>query len=351
MLLIVGAYTIDMGDDAPGKARGISAYDFSPKTGHLEYRGWVAEVNPSYLCTDPDRKIVYAVRECPESDGAGVTAFRVRRGGKNAIAFEGLGETLLQGDHPCHLSLVKDTLLVSCYTTGSIHVVGLRQNGSPGDHLQRLPLEDPQNQSHAHCEVYDAKRGRVYICDLGSDLLRVFDREDTGILKACPELDVKFPEGSGPRHGVLHPDGDFLLVNCEFRGRVVLINLSGEVPEIALNVPSLPQRAVEGASGAAIRLDRRGRNVYVSERNYSVISTLRLEIGDENKLFTRDTYPSGGIRPRDILLSPDGKWLLSANLKDHTLGVFRVGAGGALQLHRVVRNVKSPTCLAWMPAI
>ena len=351
MLLLLGTYTIDMGADAPGRARGISAFDFSPTTGKIIHRGTVEEVNPSYLSVDPTRKIVYGVRECPADEGAAVYAYRVVRKAGNKVTFEPCGTVDLQGDHPCHLSRIDDTLLVSCYSDGSVHVIALDEDGLPVRQLQRVQLDCAEPGAHAHCAAYDAKRKRVFICDLGCDLLRVFQRHDDGTLEELPDLALRFTKHSGPRHCVVHPTGEHLLVNCEHRGRVSLIDLDREAPAEILNVPSLPQRAVEGASGAAIRIDRRGRNVYVSERNYSVVSTLRLDVRDEPKLHTRDTYPSGGVRPRDIALSPDGKWLLSANLKDHSLGVFRIGSGGSLQLNHVVRNVKSPTCLAWLPGL
>lgn len=351
MLLLVGAYTIDMNADAPGKASGIGAYDFSLKTGSLEYRGTINEMNPSYLAVDAKNQVVYAVRECPDADGAAVAAHRIRRGAKNRITSESLGSIVLHCDHPCHVSRVGNTLLTSCYTSGSVHVIGLHPDGSLADHRQRIPLDPGRQHAHAHCEAYDPKRERVYVCDLGNDCLRVFERGVDGELAERPDLNLSFEPESGPRHCVLHPSGDYLLVNCEHRGRVALIDLRSDAPGMLLNVPSLPERAVDGASGAAIRIDARGRNVYVSERNYSVVSVLRLELDEQPRMYTRDTIPSGGARPRDLLLSPDGKWLLTANLKDHSIGVFRIGAGGAIQLQRVIKNVKSPTALAWMPGI
>ncbi|WP_116106416.1 lactonase family protein [Lewinella sp. IMCC34191] len=352
MLLLVGAYTIDMGEDAPGRARGISAYDFSPKMGLLEYCGFTEEVNPSYLVVDDNNHVVYSVRECPEEDGAAVAAYRMKRGARRSVVFDFLGDVSLHGDHPCHLTKVDQTLVVSCYSSGSVHVIELEEDGKLGKYLQRVDLNDGDKQAHAHCAAYDKPRNRLYVCDLGSDKLRTYDRHPDGSLAEMTDYALSFSADSGPRHCVLHPGGDHLLVNCEFRGRVAVFDLRGDGPKEVTNVPALPQRAVDGASGAAIRVDRRGKNVYISERNYSVISTLRLDVEDDSvKLFTRDTYPSGGVRPRDISLSPDGNWLLSANLKDHSIGVFRIGAGGALQLQRVIRKIKSPTCLAWMSGI
>lgn len=350
MVLIVGGYTVNMSDDSPGKARGVSAYDFSPKDGRLEYRGFGKTDNPSYLCTDPGRRMVYAVRECLHEYDPGVTAFRLQRGKGNKIGFEAVSDAGLEGDHPCHVALADRTLIVSCYTSGSVHVFSLNVDGSIAGPLQRIVLEQTARAPHAHCSVYDARRSRVYVADLGSDCLRVFDRAADGRLTENPALSVDFPAESGPRHLALHPSGDQLLVNFEYRGRVRVLDLTGKGPAPLLDVPTLPERAVEGTSGAAIRLDREARNVYVSERKYSVISALRLDL-PKTSLHLRDTVPSGGVRPRDILLSPDNEWLLAANLKDHSIGVFRIGAGGGLRLNHVIRKVPSPTCLAWLPGL
>ncbi|THH34975.1 lactonase family protein [Neolewinella litorea] len=350
MLLIVGGYTVTMSEDAPGKASGISAYDFSPRDGSLEYRGHARTTNPSYLCTDPSRKIVYGVRECLNEEHPGVTAFRLQRGKGNKVVFEQLSDAGLHGDHPCHVALADRTLIASCYTSGSVHVFSLEPDGSIGEPLQRIELEEKNRAPHAHCAVFDTSRSRVYLSDLGSDCLRVFDRAADGRLTQRPDLAVDFPAGAGPRHLALHPSGEYLMVNFEYRGRVALIDLRESAPKLVLDLPSLPERAVEGTSGAAIRIDRAGKNIYTSERNYSVISALRLDLA-KTSLQLRDTVPSGGVRPRDILLSPDNEWLLSANLKDHSIGVFQIGAGGGLRLNHVVRKVPSPTCLAWLPGM
>ncbi len=349
MLLLVGAYTIDMGDQAPGKARGISAYDFLPGEGRLTFRGFVPTVNPSYLWVDNARKIVYAVRECPNEAGPGVVAFHLSRGKKREIRFTPVSDVSLHGDHPCHLVGLDNTLIVSSYSSGTIDVFHKGADGQVGEVLQhfKLPLAGTDRSPLAHCARFDAKRNRVYICDLGGDRLRVFDRTGGGTLTLLPNLGINFPEGAGPRHLALHPDGDFAVVVCELRGITALIDLRGDRPHIVDQTYYLPERVSDQASGAAIRLDRGGKYVYISDRNFSVVTVLRVDLR-AGKLLPRDTYPSGGDRPRDITLSADGNWLLAGNLKDHSVGIFRVRSGGVLQLYNVVKKIPSPTCLKWM---
>ncbi|CAH0999675.1 6-phosphogluconolactonase [Neolewinella maritima] len=349
MVLLVGAYTIDMNENAPGKARGISAYDFSPTTGQLSFRGYVPTTNPSYLWVDDARKMVYAVRECPHSADPAVVAFRVARQADRRITFTPAGESLLHGDHPCHLVGIDDTLIVSSYSSGTVDVFAKSPEGTPGELLQHIALRlaGTNEQPHAHCAAYDPRRQRVYICDLGGDRLRVFARQAGGQLTVLPDHGINFQDGAGPRHIALHPGGEFAVVVCELRGVCVLIDLREDRPRIIQEALYLPERVVDQASGAAVRMDASGKHVYVSDRNFSVVTAMRLDVR-AGSLTVRDTYPSGGQRPRDISVTPDGQWLLTGNLKDHSIGVFRRGTGGGLQLHHVVKKVPSPTCLKWM---
>ncbi|MBB4078542.1 6-phosphogluconolactonase [Lewinella aquimaris] len=349
MLLLVGAYTLDMEDGVPGRARGISAYDFYAGEGRLEFRGYTPTVNPSYLWVDEARKIVYAIRECPQEGGPGVVAYRVIRERNRSVTFEKINDVHTPGDHPCHLMGIDDTLVVSSYTSGTLDVFARGTEGELGEHLQHieLPPVRPGHPPRAHCTAFDRRRNRAYVCDLGSDRLLVFDRSGDGCLTLLADHGVELPEGSGPRHLALHPSGDYATIICEYHGITLLVDLKEDKPRLVKSALYLPERAVDRASGAAITTDASGKNVYVSDRKYSVVTALRLDVR-EPRYQPRDTYPSGGERPRDINLSPDGQWLLTANVSDHTIGVFRVQAGGVLQLHHVVKKVPSPTCLKWM---
>lgn len=67
------------------------------------------------------------------------------------------------------------------------------------------PNTERQDKPHAHHVIEDSK-GQIYVCDLGSDRVWVLEK------KGKDELAVKgylqAPEGSGPRHAALSPDGE-----------------------------------------------------------------------------------------------------------------------------------------------
>ena len=365
MLLLVGGYTRPMDDDTPGRARGLSAYDFAPHDGSLRFRGYVPCVNPSYVITDEARKIAYVVRECPagiqnlENMGgvAGVEAFRIRRTGDGKVHFEQISDCRIEGDHPCHLALTDDLLIASVYTSGNVHVFPVAADGTLSRTEQRIPLvgdgpEPEQDSAHAHCTAIDRRHGFVYLCDLGSDRLRVFDLHSAPTpphLRPRPELSLELPPGGGggPRHIALTPDGEFAVVNCELVGKAHLLRLTDEGPRLLHTENYLPERAVDRASGAAVRIDPGGRNVYISERNFNLVTQLRIDVRAE-KLVFRNTYPSGGEAPREAILSSDGEWLLAANMKTDSIASFRVGPKGALKHYRTTTGVPTPTGMAWL---
>lgn len=348
-MLLVGGYTTDIPRGPKGKARGISAYEFYPTDGRIEFLGFAPATNPSYLLTDRKRSIVYAVRETAGNGAAGVTAHRISRNKKGKVRFELLSDLSLKSEDPCHLAFAGNTLLVSSFSSGHLHVIERQEDGSLGGEIQTIALDATVEgkKPHAHCALLVPKRNWVILCDLGNDLLRVFDRAADGTLTTRSDLDLQFQAGAGPRHIALHPDGDLAVVNGEKVGQVHLIDLTGDKPLRATIANALPERVLDEASGAAIRFGISGKMIYTSDRAFSVVTVLRVDERGK-KLVVRDTFPSGGESPRDLVVSPKGQWLLSANTHDSTVGVFRIDPRGALVLHHIFRKIPSPSSFAWL---
>ena len=348
-MLVIGGYTERMDENTPGKARGISVYDFFPSEGRIQFLGFTPAENPSYLVTDQKKGIIYAVHEKEADSGAAVTAHKVNRTKRGKISFEQISRVPLPGDGPCHISFAPDSVLVCSYNSGHLHVVRREADGSLGAVIQNIKLEshDTDRSPHAHCAVYLPEREAVLLCDKGDDRLKVFSRAEDGTLTQRPEMALEFPEHEGPRHVVLHPREPLAVVDCELVGHVHLIDLSGDKPLRASRTNYLPERVIDEAKGAAVKLSANGKMIYVSDRAYSVVTALRIDERDKKMVF-RDTFPSGGESPRDLSLSPKGDWLLTANTADHTIGVFRVAPDGELTHYHTFKKVPSPTCLAWL---
>jgi 6-phosphogluconolactonase (cycloisomerase 2 family) len=65
-----------------------------------------------------------------------------------------------------------------------------------------------QRQCHLH-QVLEDKRGLLFVVDLGSDRIWIYRRNGIG-LDQCGWLQC--PAGSGPRHAVMTPDGEYLFL-------------------------------------------------------------------------------------------------------------------------------------------
>jgi 6-phosphogluconolactonase (cycloisomerase 2 family) len=107
------------------------------------------------------------------------------------------------------------------YTGGQVTFYPTNPDGSLASESASPPLEfdfpykkgsapnnERQDKPHAHHVIEDSN-GLIYVCDLGSDRVWVIER-------AGEELKVKgwlqAPEGSGPRHAALSPDGELFWV-------------------------------------------------------------------------------------------------------------------------------------------
>jgi len=60
--------------------------------------------------------------------------------------------------------------------------------------------------------------------------------------------------------------------------------------------------------------------------------------------------PSLGKGPQNLLITPDGGWLLCANMKGNSVSVFRIeGSSGALKPAGEPISMPSPSCLRLLP--
>lgn len=348
MFLVVGGYTQRMDENTPGKARGISVYAFNRHDGDLNFAGYAKDSNPSYVITDRQRSIIYSVCELPAGEGAAVCAYKVSIDKTGKPKIKSLGKVELPGSAPCHLARAGRALTVACYDSGHLIVVGLQDDGSVGEVQQTISFTTTTDRnSHIHCSAYQATQDRLLVTDLGDDKVKVLYRNGEGQFVHRPELDVELQDCQGPRHIALEQGGRFAVVNGELRGVAHLLDVSEE-KILKVHVANvLPERVVDKASGAAVRLSSNNRMVYISDRTFNVVNALRLDHRAATLRFRHST-PTGGAHPRDFILSPDGEWLLAANLKSSSIGVFKLNPKGELTHYRTVSKIPTPTSLAWL---
>ena len=138
-------------------------------------------------------------------------------------------------------------------------------------------------------------------CCLVRDQILIYDR--TRNWQQVGTID--FPKGTGPRHGIFTRDGQTLFVVSELSNELfVFQNLKLVSAQPLLEQNDLP------AAAAAIRLSPDEKFLYVSVRERNVICVLALAGVTATKI---QEVPCGGDHPRDLVLTPDGKFVLAVN--------------------------------------
>jgi 6-phosphogluconolactonase len=336
------------GEGMDGQAEGIGllAGDSGREANSLSYRGAVTRTpSPSWLAAHPRLDIVYAALE----GDAAVQAF-ARSGEQSLVP---LGEPVAAGDSVCHLAVAPDghSLIASCYGDGRVVRIGLDAAGrlvpAAGDRAAKAaalraalfgdegsepadaadaplpagvgaPASDPYDAdraSHAHSAAF-LPDGRIATTDLGFDLVRIWRPTGDGLRL---DHEVVLPQGTGPRHMVVHPSGHLHVVteySCEVftlaaapdgTWHVVSVALASPIAEIGVDFPAELARTRDAAF------------LYTALRGSNTIAALRVRGGGESLEPTALT-DSGVDWPRHHLVH-EGK-LLVAGQRSNTISLL-----------------------------
>lgn len=171
---------------------------------------------PSFLARAGD--LLYAVNE---DVAGGLTVLRLQGERAEVVAMASTA-----GAHPCHLLVLPGLLLVANYTSGSVAVFGLDDDGLPttGEPRELIgfagsgPVADRQEGPHAHYLLPTPEGRHVLVSDLGTDRLHRLALTDGGVR---PDgVAAELPPGCGPRHAAFGAGGDRLYLAGELDGAV-----------------------------------------------------------------------------------------------------------------------------------
>ena len=135
----------------------------------------------------------------------------------------------------------------------------------------------------------------------------------------APQGAIAFPAGSGPRHGVFGRTHQNLYVAAEKENTVYCFGVHAGAFEPEQRVPLLDSSSSGCNETAAIRFSPDERFLYVSVRGANRIVVLACT-ADGLQVIQR--VSCGGDHPRDIALSPDGRFVLSVNRYSGDLTCF-----------------------------
>lgn len=315
--LFIGTYTENT------KSDGIYFCLFDTEQGKIEKKNLAAEIsNPSYLIFDENRNVIFSVSETSDFSGhigGSVSSFSIQ----DDMQLKLIGSQPTLGKAPCHLCLSRDgkTLFAANYAQGSLSIFPVSPEGMIEPLIQTVQHEgngpNQKRQEQAHVHFASSVDKGVCVADLGMDKIFWYTLSNGELLKESDTFtaaaSISMPPGSGPRHFVFHPIFPLLYIVQELSNQVISVQLdkNGYPLEINQIISTLPETFQGDSTCAAIRINKEGTLLFVSNRGHDSVAVYRI---DNHGMMTKTgIYSCGGETPRDICLSPDEKWLLCAN--------------------------------------
>ena len=345
--------------------------------GSLEYAIFLCELNPakgelsvidsfagakgpSYLAFSPDRKNLYSINR-DRLDTAlnhnSVSSFTINKENHQLVF---LNSQSSEGAGPCHLycSNKGRFLFTANYNSGDVAAFPLGDTGEiqPASSVVQSsgtgPVENRQDGPHTHFVSLDPKENYLLSPDLGSDkvLIYEFDHE-AGVLTPNPvQPFLKLAPGTGPRHLVFHPSGEFVYVVNELNSTVTACRYNEDNGTLTrLNTVSTVPETHQGSKyPAAIRIHPNGNYVYASTRgDKSSIAVFQVDM--EGECYRIQVMQDVSAWPRDFNIDPSGKYLLAAGERSDKIELYHIDIEtGMLKKTESNITLPSPGCILFL---
>jgi len=347
LYMLVGTYT-------SGTSVGIYVYRFDEETGTAEYVSEARSANPSYLAVSADERYVYAVSESGRD--ASVSSFSFD---KQAGTLTLLNVQPTNGAAPCYISAdhTGQFVVTANYTGGNVSVLPLTADGllQPAAKIFQFsgtgPDANRQDRPHLHCAVFSPDRQYLFAADLGTDQLHKFTTGGTApfLFAGNPEA-YQLEPGSGPRHLTFHPNGRFAYLINELSGNVTVFNYANGHLEPVQYIAADTSPGVGNKGSADIHVSPDGMFLYASNRaNTNNIAIFSINAAD-GKLTGVGHQPTGR-HPRNFIITPNGKYLLVANMNSNQIQVFEIDRKTGLLNElgsKQIANIDRPVCIKWI---
>jgi len=319
-ILFAGGFTKD-------NEKGLFIFDFDKKGNLTLLANADAGPSPVYFCFSERHNLIYALDEVMEFNGkpgGGITTLKYDPV-KGAI--EKMNELLVPYGGPCHISISADSnfLFVASYSGSSVAVVMLDEKGIPERVTDSiLYVTEAPKVSHPHMILQDPAGKHIYLTDLGLDRILIYDIDmETGKLVPVGDGIINLPEGSGPRHFVFNTDGSKMYLINELGSTVIVFNVDEKGMLHPLQTLPTTREGFQGKNYCAeILIGKNGDFLYGSNRGEN--SIVIYKIGEDGLLSLAGHSTCGGDWPRNFVIDPTGKFLLSGNQRSGWISVFSI---------------------------
>ena len=339
----VSTYTSGMKDNI----HGIKIYDVDMENGYFKEKGEVEITNSSYLTISHNSKYLYSITDF------GVEAYKIEKDGSLSVINQGS----INGMRGRYLSTDYNDrfLFVAGYHDGKITVLRLREDGGVGEitdevfHKGYGSIAERNFSPHVNC--VKMTRDNKYLCaaDLGIDHVNVYWLDhNSGKLKMVDV--IRSEQDSAPRHLKFSKDGKYLYIVHELKNCIdvyTYTEISEKNPEFEKiqTISTLNKYHAGGSAASALNLSSDYK--YIISSNAGDNSVILYEIDEQTGMLTKKfCLPVSGDYPKDAVLFPDNRHLVSANHISSTLTFFDVDMEkNVIVMHGKEIKVQQPNCI------
>lgn len=336
---------------AGGGDTGVYTATLDNKEGRLTSLTSTSLESPTFIAAQSNDKTVYTTNRTASGEGI-VSAYDIDEDG----TLVRMNYRSSHGAGPCYVSVdgAGRYVFVANYDDGSVAVFPTESDGRLGKasdvvvHEGSSIVSDRQTSPHPHAVVPGPEGRFVYVPDLGTDRVVVYQVDD-GSLQPADRLAAALPPGSGPRHIVIGPSGESAFLVNELNSTLTWLVRDPDSGGLSIldTKSALPGEADPKASkGADVHIHPSGQWVYVSNRGHDSVTIFEPH---QDALHWVGHISTGGRTPRDFVLDPTGRWLFAENRDSDQVTTFSIDSRtGKLEPTGSVLAVPHPTAAVFI---
>ncbi len=340
----------------PGRNGAIYAYRFDLLSGKLRRLHQTTDVeNPFFIAIAANGHFLYVI-EAEQFGGEQhefVAAYSIDGHDGKLIK---LNRQSSLGTASCYLDVdpTGKCVVVANYRTGSLAALPVGSDGTLGQacsfiqHSGSSVHPEWQKGPNAHSAVISPDNHYVLAADLGIDkvLIYRFNPDLSKLVANDMQAFATLAAGSGPRHLIFHPNGKRVYVINELGNTISLFDFASDSGMLSIQqtISTLPEDFRGTSYTADVKITPDGRFLYGTNRGHDSIAIFR--IADDGRMGLVSIESSLGNGPQNLLISPDGRWLMCANMPGNDLIVFAIDSNtGGLKPVGDPVSIPMPSCI------
>lgn len=215
---------------------------------------------------------------------------------------------LYENKTPCFIKYSNGYIYTANYHDGTVMIYQLKENKL---HL----VKQINTQIKAGCHQVILHNDYLLVPCLLLDEIRIFKcSDDFSLVKI-----LKFPQGTGPRHGIFNSKHNRFYLVSELSNEFFAYSVEDLQFKLITKIRLLSSEKSITASSAAIRLTKDETCIYISTRGADLLSVIYVK--DEIKLIQQK---NSGNHPRDFVLSDNEQYLLTVNRDSDNLIIYKL---------------------------